>query len=545
MGDSTSTVSSALRFPWPLGLAGLALAGLVAVNLPMFLRMPLWNDVHHYDLCAHDLLAGRALYRDVFDNNLPGIVWLQAVCRSLIGWSPEAIRAVDFVLLAATAGLLGGWWRGGGRSWGTVVGTAAAVLAFDFATSESCHFQRDPWMLGLAVAALWLRRGQMRRLAASRVAARSLFVHGLVEGLIWGAAVWLKPFVLVPALACWAVSRRLSQEAAGRLRFADNAALLTGGLLAGALGVGELYVTGSWPAFREIFFVWNTEYWHPIQWSLRLWLFFWGRFRPWGLLHVLALPLATRTVFLTFVRPLSRGPIPSEALLAACYLGWVVQVLLIQRGWNYVNAPPVVLAVALLGGWVSGLRRPVFRAGAILAFGAAVALWHPMFRLERLALWPRCWSEPSASRLLRQHLALEREPDWASLDRVADYLRAQHVADGDVLCYHVHTVPLYTDLHLSAPTRFMYPEYYLKTFPQHRSLIAADLASRRPVYVVTDLDSVDLAPPKCNTLLADGVQPVPVALPIAERGVRPWSEPVVFRAGRYAVHRLSGTEGAW
>jgi hypothetical protein len=531
---------------WPVWLASLVLAAVVAVNLPLFLRMPLWNDVHYYDLCAHHLLAGHALYRDVFDNNLPGIVWLQAVLRSLLGWSPEAICAADFAMSAATAGLLAGWWRAAGRSWATVLGTAAALMAFTFWTPESCHFQRDPWMLSLAASALWLRRAQVGRLTTAGVSARSLLGRGAVEGLIWGAAVWLKPFVLVPALASWLVSLRLSADAPSRRRLIDGVGLFAGGLLAGALGVIELYTTGAWPAFRDIIFVWNQDYAPPLEWRVTetLSLVF-TYFMPWGVLHLLAVPLAVRAVFLTCVRPPGRQPSASESLLAGCYLGWVAQVLGFQRPWTYVNVAPILLALAVVAGWVTGLRRPALRAALVLVFVAAAAYGHPMFRPERLALWPRCWTGPSASRELRRGLQLQSQPEWASLDRVADYLRAQGVADGDVLCYHVQTVELYTDLGLSAPTRFMYPEYYLATFRNHHDVIAADLASHPIVYVVTDLGSVGLAPPRCDAILADGVQPTPATLPVAQRYVRPWSEPVVFRAGRYAVHRVTGTGGAW
>ena len=75
-------------------VAWLALLLVLAAGAPLFLCMPLWWDVLHYDVCAHTLLHGGALYRDAFDNNLPGITWMQAAVRAVVGWSPEMLRLV-------------------------------------------------------------------------------------------------------------------------------------------------------------------------------------------------------------------------------------------------------------------------------------------------------------------------------------------------------------------------------------------------------------------------------------------------------------------
>lgn len=38
-----------------------------------------------YDVAARNILRGGVHYRDVFDTNLPGIVWLMAAIRSAKG----------------------------------------------------------------------------------------------------------------------------------------------------------------------------------------------------------------------------------------------------------------------------------------------------------------------------------------------------------------------------------------------------------------------------------------------------------------------------
>src|SRR5205807_8551819 len=81
----------------------------LALGLPLFLCMPLWFDVLHYDLCARQLLRGGVLYRDAFDNNLPGIIWIQAAVRAVLGWRPEALRLADLGFMALGVLLLMHW----------------------------------------------------------------------------------------------------------------------------------------------------------------------------------------------------------------------------------------------------------------------------------------------------------------------------------------------------------------------------------------------------------------------------------------------------
>ena len=76
-----------------------ALLALVA-GLPLFLRMPLWCDITLYDIAARNLLQGGAHYRDVFDTNLPGYVWILTAVRWAFGFSSVAVRIVDLAVVA-------------------------------------------------------------------------------------------------------------------------------------------------------------------------------------------------------------------------------------------------------------------------------------------------------------------------------------------------------------------------------------------------------------------------------------------------------------
>ena len=69
-------------------LSGLVVAaGALAAGVPLFLRMPPWCDLTLYDVAAQNLLRGGVHYRDVFDTNLPGFVWVLAALQSVLGRS--------------------------------------------------------------------------------------------------------------------------------------------------------------------------------------------------------------------------------------------------------------------------------------------------------------------------------------------------------------------------------------------------------------------------------------------------------------------------
>src|SRR5260370_19308442 len=77
---------------WCLRLAWAGLVLVLLAGVPLFVCMPLYADVTTFDLGARNLLRGGVHYRDAYDNGLPGMVWLHAAVRALLGWRSEAIR---------------------------------------------------------------------------------------------------------------------------------------------------------------------------------------------------------------------------------------------------------------------------------------------------------------------------------------------------------------------------------------------------------------------------------------------------------------------
>jgi hypothetical protein len=323
-------------------------AALLVVHVPAFLRMAVDQDVTEWDLCARTVLQGGVFYRDAMENNLPGMLWLHLLFRSLVGWHSEAFRAVDLAMMAAVVALLLRWLPVGAS--GTArLGTAFVLAAFYLSTSEWCHCQRDPWMLLPALLALELRRRQVQSLAAPGRPSPSFLFRPVLEGLLWAGAFWIKPFVAVPALVCWLAAARLIAGNPGRGRFLilDGLLWVMGGLIAGSAGVAWLWRTGAWKTFWEMMWVWNREYVaHDIS-DGAPWLILAGfllRLSPWVLIHLAALPLACRELW----RGGRREETCHGVLLSALYVGWMVQAFLLQHLFDYVHVPAILLGLTLI-----------------------------------------------------------------------------------------------------------------------------------------------------------------------------------------------------
>jgi hypothetical protein len=522
-------------FPEGRAAAGLSVLLLIVlfVNVPPLLCMGLDSDATQWDLCTRTVLHGGGLYRDAFENNLPGMLCLHAAVRSLLGWSTAALRAADLLLVAAAVWLLG---RQSPSSAGKVARVALVVVLvlFYFSTSEWCHCQRDTWMLPAALLALTLRQRQARRLAEPAVAGRAVTAWGFVEGVLWGSAFWVKPFVAVPALLCWLLSAR---HAPWRRLILDGLGCLPGGLAAGAAGIAWLWVSGAWPSFVDVVIVWNREY-VAARVTSGGWLPLFGfvfRLFPWVLVHLAAVPLALGQVR-QYLRPATKTT-AAPALLAAFYLGWLLQAVCLQHPFDYVHVPPVLLGLTVLAcSFVAAGPVLVGRLG--WAFLALCVLfgYGPLLH-TRLALWPRWVREVTSSEGvtadLRDRLRLLSKVSWTDLRRVRDYLGEQGVRDGEVTCFSMPTTPLYLDLDVRPSTRYFFLQNCVTLFRQRRERIKGELAGSRQRFVVCDLLWYGMNVTEEDVRAAD--EGKALNLPTCWHTPCPWSERIVFRSGRYVV----------
>jgi hypothetical protein len=575
--EISSPMIMPLRNPRPSELAAwILLALLVLIGTPLFLCMPLWADVTFYDLCARNLLSGGVHYRDVFDTNPPGMPWIHAAVRTCVGWGSEAMRAVDLMVVVGVIGLLLGWLRMLGRSREALVWTAVALTGFYFSTSEWCHCQRDIWSLLVVLVAIVIRRRQVVRLLsegtslkesdATSTSPRPLFVDAspgsfqtsltqlavwsLLEGLLWGASMWIKPFIIIICSACWLFTAiwvyRRAQRPWRRLA-ADGFGLLAGGLIVGIAGFIWLRETGAWPYFLQVFLEWDPEYYAAVHMTLAIQMrFLLSQLFPWGLVHLAAVPCAVWTLVRLFKSDASYSRDTTgfaRGLLAVLYLAWLGQVLFFQKPFDYVLAPLPILGMAVLCAQKWTVPRRVYSCGlgVLAAFVVTAAIYHPLFDTHRLALWPRCWQEGSSAEL-RDRLALidaRNTTDWQDLARVRDYLAGLKLRDGELTCYNNSTLSLYFDLNLRPSTRYLLFDMLLNFFPSRREEIRRDLDASRQRYVVSDLRSVDLTRGQAAAQAPGQPQMLPPEFPGIWSALFPWNQRIVFRSGRYVVQQAA------
>jgi hypothetical protein len=556
--------------PWRLASAGwLTALAVLGVGVPLFVRMPLWCDATLYDVAAYNVLSGGVHYRDVFDTNPPGFVWLLCGVRSVLGWSPEALRAVDLAVVLAISVLLLRWAKEAGADAAGLAWTAAAVAAFYPFTTEFNHAQRDVWMMLPALLAV---RYRMRRIEAARSSAITdgqVLRSGVLEGIVWGLGFWIKPHVAVPAIAVWAVGARRFARTSGRpvrRLAADLLGVFTGGLGVGLAGVGWLVGTGTWPHFLDVFTRWNTSYLRMIFGELgSRFLDELCYFPPWSLCLLAAVPLAARNL-----RDRSADPAGfSRAVLAGLFLGWAGMALFLQRGFHYVHVPEVLLMLAVFAAnrWAAAFALIAFQTavGLLLTYPgvmewhrtmreehpvyACVVERHPAFDRVRTGWWPGCF-DADPPRELRRGVGLQTDHfggiDPVELGAVEDYLRAQNVADRDVICWHSTTHPLYLSLRLRPAIRFMHLSTVMEIGPWQYEQVREELfaATPRARFAVSDMHRITTAYDRLNEVGPDGL---PALLPAWQRGQFPFNQPVVFRSpsGRYLVHAIRHPAEKW
>ncbi len=127
----------------------------------------------------------------------------------------------------------------------------------------------------------------------------------------------------------------------------------------------------------------------------------------------------------------------------------------------------------------------------------------------------------------------------ADLTRVAGFLREQHLQPGELTCYDWRTIRLYRDLDLPPSTRFLMLDVDLRYYPNHRTTIEAAVQASPQRYIVSDLTGGRIGSTAASQIGPEGPLRLPPAFPPEFRTQFPWNEPIVFRAGQYAVHRVT------
>jgi len=484
----------------------LALILLVVAATPQLICIPVTNDVSYYDLQARTVLNGGIMYRDMVEPNFPGVVWIHMGVRSLFGWSTEALRCFDLVLFSCIVILLARF-----------VSAARFQLSFVlvltyYSVSEWCHVQRDVWLLIPAVAGLSLRYAQLLRMKNATASSKSIYFHTLLEGLVWGAGVWLKPHLVIPALAVWICSLLLLSTRRKTLK--DLTGLITGGLVVGLLGIGWLISSKTWPWFLEMQLEWNREYLAAGNslWNKSLIINLLARLFPYWLVHLVAIPMAVRSLFKKYPDP-ARPEIMRLRLLATLYLAWCLQVVLLQHPYDYIHLPPLLLGIAFLTLRVHCSDR-ISLGYKVLAGGFVILalVLSPVTKPAHLRLWADCIRQGSTNEI-RNQLAQIPYPDWQDLERVGDFLKQQQAGNYEVTCYSNDLVHLYRDLNLEPSTRYVYLNTHATYFPSKGPLIKQDLQKSPQRFVLTNLMSAGLLVNQAREIGPAGINSHPPAFP--------------------------------
>lgn len=514
------------------------LVALLLLATPIFLRMPLTNDAILFDLQTRLFSEGAVPYRDILEPNFPAVFWIHWTVRGLLGTSSEMLRLFDLAVISGVTWLLSQLVRKSGGTSQSSVWLSVAVWGFYLGATEWCHCQRDTWLLLPIFFATWLR---LRRLGSDSALNAKL---SFIEGLAWGAGLWLKPYIVLVAIAVWLVTLRGFRSV--RSCLVDTALVLLGGLVAGAIGVAWLIQTEAWPYWIETVQQWNPRY---LAAGREHWV--WPRFKsmawrmqPWFALHPVALPLAAFR--LRQLWRSRREPIPAlgsdlpQFALSAIYLATMAHVFLLQHLFDYVHAPAVILAIAVVGMWLSQPNRSPYWRLAVLAFGLLAATSSPILNQNRLRLWSTCVTQPSNSKL-QDRLALLANPNRNHIERIADFLQKQSVRNGDVCVYNSDLVGLYQNqrLKLRPPTRYVYLFELLTYFPDKREEIISSVANSAHRFIVTDLVSCGMPLSQAMSIGPEGPTAPPPAYRTVSRRNYPWSHPVVFRSGTYLVHEIA------
>lgn len=524
-------------------IASLLLAGLVIAMAPLYVCMPPWVDTTFFDITAKSVLAHEAVYREYLLHGPPGMLLVQSLFRWLIGWSSEALRLLDLFIVGGIIAWLASTVPG--RRGSAVRLCTALVLAYFYfgATSEWSHCQTDTWMLVPSIAALVIHKRRFLR------GGGLWLTSALAEGICWGVAFTIKPFVVCPALVCWFVTG-VGARKPGRSWSAglgEFAAMIFGGLVVGAATVGWLYATGNWPSFVEAAFSdWNRDYWanSPGMAQRPILLFEW--FWPWNLIHLITIPASIALIarFCRRRRGVRHAMGSSQVMLAAFYLGWFFQANVLQRQLPYHLMPTILLALPLLFGvrwrfgWIKSLSvsEPLCRWSVIAIFLAYTWTEQHGIRTRRLLLWRECWSHGSTP-LMRTRLSLERDiasPDWLELDQVRQFLAQQKLHNGELNCYAVSAMSLYFDLNVKPGNPYLYGWGTVSFFKHHKPEIIDSMKDSSERFIVNDYMQVGYSREKARQL--DPRYPVPIHPSF--RHDFPWDYPDVFRMGRYLVHEV-------
>jgi len=224
-----------------------------------------------------------------------------------------------------------------------------------------------------------------------------------------------------------------------------------------------------------------------------------------------------------------------NVMLAAFYIAWMCQSFFLQHLFDYVYAPGIILAIAVLATLPLSAPARLYWRSAVAAFLVLATCTSPVVRADRLEMWSTCLTQGSTPQV-RNRLALLDWPDWEAMSEVEKFLRDQQVRHGEVTCYNNDLIYIYWNLNLKPSTRFVYAEALMMFFPDERERILNAIQKSPQRFIISDLHSVDGLSEEDIAAISPGQPDLPPAFPVRVRKIFPFNHPVVFRSGSIVVH---------
>jgi hypothetical protein len=281
-----------------------------------------------YEYVGHALIDGKTLYRDVWDNKLPSIYYLNALWQLAFGSRYVLHWAVEVVVLLTTVGLFATFARREGIA---LWGPATFIVAFFLSLPPLRHFNyTEPYATALIMLAL---------VAAQRGAPIASALALTLAATFWLPAVFQAAPILV-----------LCSDRAQRVRFL--AAFLASAIVAAAAIVR---VFGGAPILAGLADMYG---WERVRWDRAFALFearhVWGALNNTGLLVLVVFALGVLR------RPANEAERVALVWLVSALLGAAISLEFSEHEFLPVVAPLAFAIVTYGEGRFSLARSAVF-----------------------------------------------------------------------------------------------------------------------------------------------------------------------------------------
>jgi hypothetical protein len=233
----------------------IALAVLIAAwHLSYYYRKPFSRDIMCYAVIAHEMLAGRELYSDLWDHKPPAIYVTYAVSETIFGYGWPAIYFIHVTALIFT---LFGVYSAvrvsvGGRGAGLWAAVFWAFLSGDIYISGDDPNTEVFISACLTWAFFFFVQPRSRTSALGR---------SMVIGALFALASLYKPMTFVAAALMCSVHLVIPRlELDWRRRLSDVCVIVMVGALTWSAVIGYFIIRGRYKDFYETMFVYNSYY---------------------------------------------------------------------------------------------------------------------------------------------------------------------------------------------------------------------------------------------------------------------------------------------